>query len=281
MLGSIITKTLAWSDKLTRPELLAWDRKDLDITQQDQVLKKIRELKPDIVINATGYTDVDGAETNRELAFAVNADGVKYVAQACSQVGASLIYFSTDYVFNGTKRRGYCEDEVEHLKPINVYGKSKLEGEQQIKCQKYFIIRTSWLYGAEGKNFVDTIIQRAIEGQKEFKVVDDQFGKSTYTVDLADRVVWMIQRIEKLDAGVYHCTNRSKAGITWFEFACEIFKQAKNLGILSKIPKLIPCKTDEFPRPAQRPKYSALINTKLPEMRDWRQALGDYLTSNF
>jgi dTDP-4-dehydrorhamnose reductase len=131
----VTKKTLTWSDKLTRSNLIAWDRKELDITQQDQVIKKISELKPDIIINATGYTDVDGAEKESKLAFAVNADGVKYIAQVCSQINAILIHFSTDYIFDGSQPNGYVENDVNHIGPVNVYGKSKLAGEEKIKSQ--------------------------------------------------------------------------------------------------------------------------------------------------
>lgn len=309
MLGSDLVKALEtatclpanveWSDKLT-VSLSAWDKDELDITQKDQVIKKISELKPDIVINATGYTDVDGSETNRKIAFEVNADGVGNIAEACGQISASLIHFSTDYVFDGTQASGYDENDVEHLGPINVYGGSKLAGEHLIKsnlkskCQKWFIIRTSWLYGINGKNFVDTMIKLASEGRSEFKIVDDQYGLPTYTVDLADNVKGMIENMDELESGVYHITNESRKmknekmqskiknlneGITWREFAREIFKQATCLGIISKKIKIIPCKTSEFPRPARRPEHSVLVNTKWHALRDWREGLEEYLRS--
>ena len=295
-------------------KIIALGRQDLDITKKSQVIKKISEIKPDLVINATGYTDVDGAESERQKAFAVNGDAVGYIAQACSQIGASFIHFSTDYVFDGSRAHGYEEDDLEHLGPLNVYGESKLIGEENVKiqisnvksnpnlkCQKFFIIRTSWLYGAGGKNFVDAMLKRAIDGQTQFKVVNDQFGLPTYTRDLAERVLWMVDEIEQLESGIYHITNsklkiqKSKLqlkiknynhreqepdGISWFVFAQEIFKIAKELGILSKLPNVKPCTSDEFPRPARRPKYGALINTKLPDMREWKIALTEFLISN-
>ncbi|MFH1713032.1 MAG: dTDP-4-dehydrorhamnose reductase [Candidatus Jacksonbacteria bacterium] len=330
ILGSAIAKTATWLDKLTRSQFrsqfIAWDRADLDITDKKQVSQKINRLKPAIVINAAGYTDVDGAEIDRRTAFKVNRDAVGYIAEACRQIGARLIHFSTDYVFDGTQPSGYVEDDVKDLKPLNVYGESKRIGELRITNYelRYFIIRTSWLYGSGGRNFVDTMLKRAIDGQKEFKVVDDQFGLPTYTVDLAERVLWIVERIDQLESGVYHVVNsklkhassavrrrggtqnstcligsppkRRKpqlhvmptwhgktksfmkpAGITWYEFAMEIFRLARKVGILSDLPKVEPCMTDEFPRQAKRPKYGALINTKLPEMREWKQALRAYL----
>lgn len=272
----------------------AWGREELDITNKKSVHEKIRELRPKIVINATGYTNVDGAETERETAFAVNAEGVGHVAKACAEIGAAFIHFSTDYVFDGMQSGVYAEDDEEHVKPLNVYGESKLEGELRIKnCElriankalKYFIVRTSWLYGAGGKNFVDTMLTRARDGQTEFKVVNDQFGKPTYTHDLAERVVWMIERVEELKSGLYHCTNEVKnqeiiAGISWYGFAREIFTQAHEFGMIDKIPAIVPCPSAEFPRPAKRPQYSALINTKLAPMREWREALRAYLLQN-
>ena len=266
-------------------------REELDITNKQSVYEKIKELQPGVVINATGYTNVDGAETEKKTAFAVNAEGVGYIAEICARINAVLFHFSTDYIFDGREPQGYREDDTEHIGPLNVYGESKRAGELRItnKEWQYFIIRTSWLYGSGGKNFVDTMLARAKEGQTEFKVVDDQFGKPTYTEDLAERVVWMVEHMNKLKAGVYHCANevancelritndKAANGISWYEFACEIFKQAHSVGILKFVPKLTPCATSEFPRPAARPRYSALINTKLPLMRDWKEAIGEYM----
>src|SRR3989338_11145463 len=194
--------------------IIACGRGELDITNKKSVHEKIQKLKPAIVINATGYTNVDGAETEREKAFAVNAEAVGDLAEVCAEIGAIFFHFGTDYIFDGTQTQGYREDDTKYIAPFNTYGESKLEGEKRIKIQmskskyqikskiqnpKYFIIRTSWLYGAGGKNFVDTLLTRAKDGQKEFKVVNDQFGKPTYTGDLAERVLWMLERLEKLE----------------------------------------------------------------------------------
>ncbi len=271
--------------------IIALSREELDITNKKSVHKKIRKLKPEIIINATGYTNVDGAETDREAAFAVNSEGVGYLAEVCAEINAMLLHFSTDYIFDGTQPQGYREDDEEHIKPLNVYGESKRAGEllitnYELRSLRHFIIRTSWLYGAGGKNFVDTLLTRARDGQQEFRVVNDQFGKPTYTDDLAERVAWVVEHKDALKAGVYHCTNEinsnattnSVAGISWYEFAREIFTQAHELGIIHQAPAVISCSTAEFPRPAKRPQYSALRNTKLSPMRDWKEALRAYLT---
>jgi dTDP-4-dehydrorhamnose reductase len=303
MLGQAIDRQ--FKVQSSKFKVISWGREELDITNKKDIQEKVVALSPSVVVNAIGYTNVDGAETEQEIAFKVNAVGVGYLADVCSQIGAGLIHFSTDYVFDGSQPQGYLEDDIEHLGPVNVYGESKLEGESrissfkfQVSSLKHYIIRTSWLYGAGGKNFVDTLITRARDCQKEFKVVDDQFGKPTWTVDLARRVVWLVERLDEFSSGVYHCTNETKSakckvqsaklqlkaqsgrkteGVSWYEFACEIFRQAKELGILSETPQVIPCTTAEFPRPARRPHYSALLNTKLPVMRDWQEALREYI----
>ena len=197
-------------------ELKAFGRGDLDITNKNAVFAKITQFNPTVVINATGYTNVDGAETEKEKAFAVNAEGSGYVAEASAEIGALLFHFSTDYIFDGIVQDGYMEDDTTHIGPLNTYGKSKLEGEFKIQNSKFkiqnkewkrFIIRTSWLYGPGGKNFVDTLLTRAQGGQTEFKVVNDQFGKPTYTKDLAQQVVWMVEHKDELASGVDHCPN--------------------------------------------------------------------------
>lgn len=278
-------------------EFISWGRDDLDITDKKSVQEKIIALNPAVVINATGYTNVDGAETEKEKAFSVNAEGVGNIVEACTKCGAMLFHFSTDYVFDGTQENGYREDDSEHVAPLNIYGASKLAGEENVKCQmsplrqgfegqanvKCFLIRTSWLYGRGGKNFVDTLITRAQAGQTEFKVVNDQFGKPTYTHDLADTVLWMIENEEKLNSGIYHATNETKnsRGISWYEFAQEIFACANKLGVISHKPKVVPCTTAEFSRPARRPTYSALTNTCLSPLRAWHQALHEYLRTTY
>jgi dTDP-4-dehydrorhamnose reductase len=230
---------------------------DLDITEEEKVTALIQELNPGLVVNAAAYTDVDGCEDNRELARAVNGKSLAPLARVCNDNGSCLIHFSTDYVFDGTKA---MNDEDERPNPINVYGESKLLGEKNIRenMDDYRIIRTSWLFGKHGRNFVDTMI-RLSEEMPQVRVVNDQFGKPTYTVDLAKKT----KEIAGLDPGIYHVTNEGIC--SWFEFAQAI------------IPNALPCSTSEYPRKAKRPAYSGLVNTKIKTMRHWREALYDYL----
>lgn len=239
------------------PDAVKLNHRELDITNRNQVLESIDIIKPDLVINAAAYTDVDGCEDKQELAFDVNGYGPGYIAEACSETGSMLVHFSTDYVFDGSKKE-YLESDTP--KPINVYGRSKLLGEQEIaeNMDDYRIIRTSWLFGAHGKNFVDTILRLSGEMDK-VKVVNDQFGKPTYTADLADKIT----EITELEAGIYHITNEGIC--SWYEFASAFIGNA------------VPCTSKEFPRKAKRPNYSILMNTKTGPMRHWKDALKEYL----
>ncbi len=250
-------------------ELIKYDREELDITNAKMVNKIVAKLNPDAIINCAAFTDVDGCEDKDKKAIAkkVNGIGPGNLAKACNKLKIPFFHYSTDYIFNGLKKDGYREN-YNKVDPINAYGKTKALGEKLIKnnCKKYYILRTAWLYGKNGKNFVDTMLQLAKENDT-LKVVNDQHGKPTYTVDLAKRTKEILDK--KLAPGIYHVTNEGEA--TWFDFANEIFK-IKGIKI-----KVTPCKTSEFPRPAKRPEYSALINTKLPAMRNWKEALADYL----
>ena len=271
------------------------DKDELDITDKESVQKVFSDLKPDIVINAAAYTDVDGCETNRELAMKVNGVAPGYLAEASRDIGAVLVHYSTDYVFDGNKKEGYDEDD-EPGDAINFYGESKLAGERAVREAggSYYIIRTSWLFGgwpsyakaSEGKpkNFVETILKLAQEINR-IKVVNDQYGKPTFSLDLARKTRELIE--SKLvrrsfseggkDFGVYHITNEPTT--TWYDFAKEIVEQIKNTrDNTSIIPSILPCASSEFPRPAKRPQYSILKNTKLSPMRPWQEALREYLS---
>ncbi len=230
---------------------------DLDITDEQAVHAYICNLKPELVLNAAGYTDVDGCEDEPEIAFVVNGEALEYIATSCQDCGARLVHYSTDYVFDGSQS-DYLESATPN--PINVYGVSKLLGEENIQrfMEEYHIIRTSWLFGKNGKNFVDTI-QNLSKEMDVIKVVDDQVGKPTYTVDLAKKTEEMISS----EPGIYHITNEGIC--SWFEFARAF------------APNVVPCSSDEFPRKAKRPAYSVLVNTKTSPMRSWQEALGDYL----
>jgi len=231
--------------------------KDLDITNEAAVKAYILALKPDLVINAAAYTNVDGCEDDPETAFAVNGDAPGYIAAACREVGAVLVHYSTDYVFDGTKTEYVESDEPN---PINVYGASKLRGEQKIaqNMDDYRIIRTSWLFGRHGKNFVETI-RHLSQTNETVRVVTDQVGKPTYTADLARKTA----EIAECPPGIYHMTNDGVC--SWYEFARAF------------APNVVPCTSDEFPRKARRPAYSVLVNTKTSPMRPWKEALEDYL----
>jgi len=230
---------------------------DLDITDEAAVKVYICDMKPDLVINAAAYTNVDGCEDDPETAFTVNGDAPGYIAAACRAAGAVLVHYSTDYVFDGTKTE-YVESDKPN--PINVYGASKLRGEQKIaeNTDDYRIIRTSWLFGRHGKNFVETIRQLS-KTNETVRVVTNQVGKPTYTADLARKTV----EIAGCPPGVYHVTNDGVC--SWYEFARAF------------APNVVPCTSDEFPRKAKRPAYSVLVNTKTSPMRPWKEALEDYL----
>jgi dTDP-4-dehydrorhamnose reductase len=239
------------------PNASKFTHHDLDITNKQQVLKTIEAISPDFVINAAAYTNVDGCEDRQNLAFEVNGHAPGYIAQACSGIGAILVHFSTDYVFDGSKRE-YVESDTTN--PINVYGQSKLMGEQEIikNTDNYRIIRTSWLFGVHGRNFVETMLNLS-EEMDAVKVVNDQFGKPTYTTDLSKKTAEIIN----MGPGIYHVTNEGVC--SWYEFASAI------------IPNTVPCCSEEFIRKAKRPKYSILINTKTRPLRHWKDALDDYL----
>lgn len=243
-----------------------WDQAELDITNKKEVEDKINKLNPELIINAAAYTDVDGAEANRELANRVNGEAVSYLVKVANKLNAILVHYSTDYVFDGQKKEGYLEKDTP--RSINAYGQSKLIGEKAVyhNCHSYYLIRTSWLYGKNGRNFVDTMIQLG-RNKKEIRVVNDQFGKPTYAYDLAQKTRALIE--SQREYGIFHVTNE---GVTsWYDFTKEIFKLT---GLTAKV---TPVSSSEFLRPARRPTYSILINTKLTPIRSWKEALGDYL----
>ncbi len=228
-------------------------RKDFDLTSEDSIKKFILDKKPDAVIHCAAYTAVDKAETEAELALTVNGMATRWLATACREVGAKMLYVSTDYVFGGD---GYTPYEVKSEKtPINIYGKSKLLGEDAVAAivDKHFIVRVSWVFGVNGKNFVKTMLNLA-EKNKKIKVVDDQIGSPTYTVDLANLLCDMISTDKY---GVYHATNEGFC--SWADFAKEIFKQAGKNVEVEKI------STADYPTPAKRPFNSRLSKTSLDD----------------
>jgi len=263
MLGHELAKAfLDWKPFL-------WDTDEIDITNQAQVNEKISDLAPELIVNAAAYTNVDGCETNEALATKVNGIAVGYLAEVASKINATLVHYSTDYVFDGDKKEGYGEDAEPN--PINAYGRSKLVGEKAIQSsvlKNWYIIRTAWLYGKDGKNFVETMLSLAEKGQP-IKVIDDQVGSPTYAVDLAQATRELVEN--KKPSGIYHRTGSGQT--SWYGFAKEIFE------VFGKSVDLSPCATSEYPLPAKRPAWSVLQSTKLKPMRDWKEALKDYKTS--
>lgn len=251
-------------------ELVLTTSKTLDITDERQVNDFIRDKKPDIVINSAAYTDVDGCEENEDIAYSVNGDGVRNLALACRDVDCPLVHISTDYVFDGSATEPIAEDG--EIGPISVYGKSKLKGEKAIQeiLDKYFIIRTAWLYGINGRNFPKTMLELA-QNHPEITVVYDEVGTPTYTPDLAYGIS---QLIETDYYGIYHLTNSGSC--SWCEFARYIFEVA-GLDI-----KVVPVTASEFARAAPRPSYSVLDNKNWIEngfepLRDYKEAIIEYI----
>lgn len=262
--------------KASAHEVLATDIDELDITDRDQVMALISAEKPEVVINCAAYTQVDKAEEEKDKTFAVNWLGVQNLALACAFHKISLCHFSTDYVFDGAKDSPYTP--FDFPAPLNTYGWSKWLGEDCLQrlCPNYFLLRTSWLYGQGGANFVDTILNKA-KSQPEIKVVSDQRGSPTWSVNLAQFVNLIIGSKKY---GLYHVTDETQGGISWFELAAEIVH-------LVRLPaKIIPVTSDEFLRPARRPKNSVLdlswtkvaFNYNFP---NWRDSLRSYLSTRF
>lgn len=256
-------------------EIQSFDLPDFDLGNRQQVFS-LQDQSPQIIINCAAYTDVDGCEKNCDLAMRVNTDGVGYLAECARQIGAVLVHISTDFIFDGKKTAPYLEDDQPG--PLSVYGKSKLLGEQQIQrsgLKKFFIIRTSWLYGAGGSNFVETIIRLAKE-RTELKIIADQLGSPTWTDDLAKAVFTLLQT---KDYGIYHFSNEGEC--SWFEFTREIIEQVAKKERLA-VTEVLPIPTEGYPLPAERPKYSVLSKKKIRqimqiEIPTWQQSLKSYL----
>lgn len=247
-------------------EVIKAARSDFDITNFSQVENFFSDKSFDFVINAAAYTKVDDAETNRADAFAVNAEGANNIAIATAQKNIPLVFISTDYVFDGEKNSLYLPHDKTN--PQTVYGASKLAGEENVKAKnpRHYIVRTSWLYGHHGKNFVDTMLNLA-KNQPVLKVVNDQFGCPTWTCDLANGIKNLIESDKPF--GTYQICG---AGVTsWFEFAKKIFEIAE-----IKV-EVLPVATAEFVRPAPRPKFSAMDNAGF--CRNWEEALKEYLAT--
>lgn len=262
MLGQDLCPTLADNGY----ETIETDKNNLDVTIFDMAEKKILKENPDCLIHCAAYTDVDKAEDDIKTAQMINAKGTENLAKICAKYNIPIVYISTDYVFDGKKNTPYKPYDIPN--PINNYGLTKFEGENAIKkyCKKYYIIRTSWLYGFHGKNFVETMI--SLKDNRELRVVDDQTGCPTWTIELCDGI---IKIIEQENYGIFHICGSGE--VSRFGFAKEIFKQMKNdIG-------LKPVSSEEYSKLAKRPKYSVLDNNGM--CRNWKLALRDYLNLRF
>lgn len=242
----------------------------LDITSLEQARKVVRETGADWIVNAAGFTDVDGAESEPLKAYRVNALGARNLAVAARENDTRLLHYSTDFVFDGLSDRPYREWDATN--PINQYGRSKQAGEQFVRdnCPDHVIVRTSWLYGSRGRNFVDRISEKA-KSEPELSVVDDQRGSPTLTTDLAALTATLLERDAR---GTYHATNQGEC--SWYEFAVAILRLTESRAAVR------PVDSSRFPTPARRPGYSVLDNRVLrlegiQPLRPWKQALQEYM----
>jgi dTDP-4-dehydrorhamnose reductase len=281
MLGSDVEKLLK------EINLKYWATgKEVDITDYKALEKYGRDKKIEWIINCAGYTQVDKAEEEEEKAFSLNQVGVQNISLFCSKRKIRLIHISTDYVFDGKKNLADSYSEEDKPNTLGIYGKSKLAGEREIKniLNSYFIIRTAWLYGENGSNFVYTML-KLFKERHTVKVVEDQWGSPTYTRDLAEAIIRIV-RSDSNQYGVYHFTNE---GITtWYKFAKEIYRHAKEIGLIdrNKEVSIMPINTVDYPTQAVRPINSILSKEKIKqtfnfEIRTWNEALEEFLNNLF
>lgn len=264
----------AVSEEIKNAEVFAMDVDTLDITNLEQVKKVLNEVKPDVVINCAAATNVDGCEANQDLAFKINSLGPRNLAMVAEELGAKIVQVSTDYVFSGVGETPLKESDL--VAPVSVYGKTKLLGEEFVRdfSSKYYIVRTAWLYGYVGHNFVYTMMKLG-KDRDTLSVVNDQLGNPTHANDLAYHILKLIQTEEY---GVYHCTGKGEC--SWYDFASEIMKLSGRNCTVN------PCTSEEYksmyPNSADRPAYSSLDNMMLrctigDEMRDWKDALKTFM----
>jgi len=256
-------------------EMHGVDRAEADIRDPEQVEKVVCDFRPDWIVNLAAYTDVDGCEKNREEAFRVNAEGARAVAAAAKGAGSRLVHISTDFVFDGGKKKPYVE--TDSVNPQSVYARSKRDGESAVleilPPERRLVVRTSWLYGPNGKNFVDTILRLARE-KSEIGVVNDQTGRPTFTKDLAEAILVLM---EKKAHGIVHFANAGSC--TWFDFARQILREAGVANV-----KVTPITSEQLNRPAKRPSYSVFSTEKYEKLtgkkiRPWQETLKEYLSA--
>ncbi len=267
MLGSEVVRALASDWRVVEADV-----GDFDVGDRDATLAAVRSAAPDLIVNCAAYTNVDGAEAHRDDAFAVNAAGAGSLASAAKATGARLLHMSTDYVFDGLKEEPYLEDD--ETRPLGAYGESKLEGEREVVASgaQVLIVRTAWLYGHAGANFVETVLRLADSGET-LRIVDDQRGSPTNARDLA---LVLAELASSSTTGIVHATNSGTA--TWYDLASETL----NLSGMSGV-RVVPVATEEFPRPAPRPRSSVLSLDRLASVlgwvpRPWQEALAEYIS---
>ena len=275
----------ALKPKLLLHEVVALSREQLDLSKTHDIRRVVREIKPDLIINPAAYTGVDKAEGEPELAFAINVIAAKVLAEEAARHGASMIHFSTDYVYDGTKKSAYLESD--EVNPSCVYGKTKLAGEDAVRAVglPHLILRTSWVYGTYGKNFLKTILRLAAE-RDDLRIVADQFGAPTSSESIVDGVVQLVnswQTGQENQTGVYHLTNSGET--SWHGFSCEIINEYNRLiqiknwpALKTRIENIVQITTADYPLPAARPANSRLDNTKLKqvfkiELPSWQAGL--------
>lgn len=262
--GTELTNTL-----VLLGELIKIDRNLVDLTKEEKIREIIQQIKPNIIVNAAAYTAVDKAESEIDLAYKINAIAPKIMAEESNKIRGKLIHISTDYVFDGKSNIPYLE--TDETNPLGVYGKSKLKGEENIRenTDNYIILRTAWVYGIYGKgNFVKTMLRLGKE-KEQIKVVIDQIGCPTYAEDIAIVINKIINKFrdESDIKKLYHFTNLGVC--SWYDFAINIFNQAKKIGDDLKVKEILPISTSEYPTPAQRPAYSVLNTHKISQDLDW------------
>lgn len=267
-----ITGQVGWELQQTLPtlgEVVGVGRRELDLSQPEQIRRRVAEIAPDIIVNAAAYTAVDRAETESELAMAINAEAPQEIALAANDIGATLLHISTDYVFDGNNHTPYLE--TDRTAPLGVYGKSKLLGEEAVRnCDRHIILRTAWVYGSRGHgNFVKTMLRLGAE-RSQLKVVADQIGSPTWSYDIAQAITQLLAKAvtDSEIKGTYHFTNSGVA--SWYDLAIATFAEARELGFPLQIERVLPITTAEFPTPTQRPAYSVLSKGKIVA------ALGSY-----
>ncbi|MCK4401076.1 dTDP-4-dehydrorhamnose reductase [bacterium] len=256
--------------------IIAPDERECDITDIASVRNVVKKIHPDTIINCAAFTDVDACEKNQEKAFSVNGEGVKNLSQVCEEKDILLAHFSTDFIFDGRKKSAYTEED--NPNPLGIYGESKLLGEQYLLSShaRFFLIRTSWMYGNGGNNFVEAVINNA-DNHPEVSVVDDQIGNPTWTRDIVDIT---LRLLETERYGIYNYSNEGEC--SWYEFACEIIRILQNSENKFHSAKIVPAKSVQLKRDAERPTYSALNKSKIKaiigiEIPHWRESLKKFL----